>query len=297
MSCDRELFFVKQYRNASEEIINNIHSCMNVMKENSIPVATPIAPSNKLINLENIRVYNFVEGSSYISTNEQLIEVAQIYKKLIYLGLKNKKILDIENYVEGFRKIPNILDAWQTQFVKNNEFQAERAAKTMKVLSNYFCESMLNFPQNLMLFCPIHSDFTERNLLFQGDKIILVCDWQAHNYRLLLEQIYSTIARFCTVQPLEGVLDKNRLVLFLSIIIDENDELKDWFWKTRHWFSVLAASTHLRLMNFRLNMFFVEKRRLDLVDKLLYWAVDYCEWLILNQKPLSQWIEEALISK
>jgi thiamine kinase-like enzyme len=292
--CDQGVFFGKKYKKANEALINEIHYSMSVMKDNLIPVARPIPPKNNLIELENIRVYSFIEGSSYISNTEQLSDVASIYQKILLIGLKKQKLISKPDYIASYYQIPSILNNWQDFLQKQNESQAVFAVQKMKQLAEYFHEKIANFPQELMISCQLHCDFTERNLLFNNNKIVLVCDWQAYKYRMVLEQVYSTIARFCTSQPLEGILLQERLQVFLSILIKNNPEVRDLIWQGRHWFSVLGASTHLRLMNFRLNMFFREKIRLDLMDKFFYWAVDYCEWLISNQKQLSELIEIIL---
>ncbi len=63
----------------------------------------------------------------------------------------------------------------------------------------------------------VHDDFTEKNILLDGDVVKLLCDWDSCRLRMCSEHIASTATRFSTERPLDGILQQHKLDIFYAL--------------------------------------------------------------------------------
>ncbi|MDA1075729.1 MAG: hypothetical protein O3A63_13350 [Proteobacteria bacterium] len=149
-------------------------------------------------------------------------------------------------------------------------------------------------PEN-MLYLPIHDDLSEKNILIDGGRIRLLCDWDSYRAKLFWEHVACTSVRFCTDRPLQGVLKQDKLTRFITRLDPEVLASVPDTQLFAGLFPILATLKHLRTYRFRVTR--VSDQRSELNQSLLEWPLEHCTWLLTNCDRVSSWIEEIFANK
>ena len=149
-----------------------------------------------------------------------------------------------------------------------------------------------SLPDEGLLHIPVHDDFTEKNILMQGEEVKLLCDWDSYRLKMFSEHLACTATRFSTTRPLEGEVDKDKLQVFLSSLSPGLVDLVAGIESFAEKFPYLACLKHLRTYVFRNSV--VSQNRSELKASLLDWPLHHCKQLINNKLQLTDWVHGAL---
>jgi hypothetical protein len=216
--------------------------------------------------------------------------VAKIFCKVIQFAFKNQVqlctkplLIELEDSIHklflltGNKKLPK-----EIQEICLDYYYLSKKVK--KKLSLYLPKKLDSIP--------LHPDFTERNLLFVDNSVVLLCDWQGYSHRILIDEIFCTFARFCTYNPFEGFLLEERMLEFKYELTKNNKVIYNSIKQYSHLFIWLLIRRQICNTPFRVNGVFETNERKDLMIKIILWSRDFIKWLIHNENMLIEFFRE-----
>ena len=281
-------YYIKEYSNINNisKVINYINNLTSYMCKRGIPASRVILYDPKF---PNIVVHEFVEGEIHAGEFSQVAAIAELYSKVAMVGKDHGRHLSKAEYLST---IQTVQDGLQVPAISVVEVD-ETIHNGMLVLTDtVFSALQTGIPDVALFHFFVHDDFTEKNILLDGDLVKLLCDWDSCRLRMCSEHIASTSTRFSTERPLGGVLQQKKLDLFLRALnpgLVENIANIEEFAVL---FPYLATLNHLRTYLFRNSV--VHQNRLDLKASLLEWPLQHCQWLMENRQRVSGWVSQAL---
>jgi hypothetical protein len=132
---------------------------------------------------------------------------------------------------------------------------------------------------------PLHPDFTERNLLFTEDAVVLLCDWQGYGLRILLDEVSGAFTRFCIQAPFEGLLLKDRILAFKQVLTQDTELIGFVLDKGARAFPWLLIRRQICNTSFRVDGLSGTAETKTLLMKALLWSRDFVAW-VLNHEAL-----------
>lgn len=281
-------YYIKEYSNINNisKVINYINNLTSYMCKRGIPASRVILYDPKF---PNIVVHEFVEGEIHAGEFSQVPAIAELYSKVAMVGKDHGRHLSKAEYLST---IQTVQDGLQAPAISGVEVD-ETIHSGMLVLTDTVLSALqTGIPDVALFHFFVHDDFTEKNILLDGDLVKLLCDWDSCRLRMCSEHIASTSTRFGTERPLDGVLQQKKLDLFLQAL---NPGLLEHIANIEEFamlFPYLATLNHLRTYLFRNSV--VHQNRLDLKASLLEWPLQHCQWLMENRQRVSGWVSQAL---
>ena len=283
-------YYIKEYNNINNisNVVNYINELTSYMCERGVPASRVILYSPKF---PNIVVHEFVEGEIHDGEFSQVAAIAELYSKVAMVGKDHGRHLSKADYLSTIQAIRDGLQAPANADVKVDE----NIHNGMLVLTDTVLSALkTGMPDDALFHFFVHDDFTEKNILLDGDLVKLLCDWDSCRLRMCNEHIASTATRFSTERPLGGVLQQHKLGLFLRTLnpglLEHIVNIEDFAVLFPYW----ATLNHLRTYLFRNSV--VHQSRWDLKASLLEWPLQHCRWLIENRQRVSDWVSLALLA-
>lgn len=281
-------YYVKEYNyiNNISKVINYINELTSYMCKRGIPASRVVLYSPKFPNMV---VHEFVDGQIHRGEFSQVTAIAELYSKVALVGKDHGRQLSKPDYLSTIKSVRDGLQAHACADVEVDK----TIHGGMLVLSETVLSALqAGIPDGDLFHTFVHDDFTEKNILMDGDQVRLLCDWDSCRLRMSSEHIASTATRFSTERPLEGVLQQRKLDLFLRSLdpglLEHIVNVKEYGMLFPYW----ATLNHLRAYKFRNSV--VHKDRPDLKTSLLEWPLQHCRWLIENRQQVSDWVSQAL---
>lgn len=283
--------YVKIYNdiNNISNVISYINQLTEYMRERGIPASRLYAWSPAI---PNIVVHEYVEGEMYSGDFSQLASVAKLFSNIVLIGADHSQTLPRSKYLADLQNV--------FERLKTAESRGEKVAVHIHSGMLDVAETVLNtladdMPEEDLFHIHVHDDFTEKNILMQGDQVKLLCDWDSCRLKLFNEYLACTVTRFSTDRPLAGVVQEDKLTYFLCSL---DPELHRYFSSPEQLaalFPYWATLKHLRTYMFRNSR--VNRDRPDLYRPLLEWPLEHCQWLLDNRQQLGDWVYKALTLK
>ena len=195
LSTDKGNFIVQILGNKLDEQkknqMNLQFKVLNLLHKNNFSYKTPIPLKNKknkyllTINDKNLWVYEKISGKFFKKYNEKQIFESGKVLALYHEKVKNLKINGKQSYNHLFGKLQKIFD--ENKKNKNLEF-------ICNVYSNL---KKSNYEGDLI---PIHADFNKTNLLYSGNNLIGIIDFDNLSYDYYIKDIALSLMRLCIVE-------------------------------------------------------------------------------------------------
>ncbi len=278
-----KLYFVKYYNFTNNALaqVSHINQLTQFMRSRDIPAPHIVVYSSQSPQLV---VHEYIDGSSATGSGNELAAIAQLYSRLVSLGLENLKQIPRSNYFQQLQIIEKRFLSISKDSLICQDLHQQYLSLFGRVIDILDKELL----SDSLLHINIHDDFTEKNLLMKNDDVALLCDWDSYRLKYLPEHLSCTIMRFSTEAPLQGNIHKNKLEqLYRNLAPDVLQPLKAMK-SYPSLFPVLATMKHLKTYGFRHST--VKHRRPDLEQSLLRWPLQHCQSLIENRHTITQWI-------
>jgi Ser/Thr protein kinase RdoA (MazF antagonist) len=278
---DGQRFFVKVYRavNNAAAPVQRINQLTAYMCERGVPASRVFIYSPAFAH---IVVHEFVEGEMHRGQYSQIAAIAQLYSQLALLGAEQKQLLAKTEYLSGIRAVVDQIGRLESAGIKvDASIHAGMLALGESVLETL----QAGLSNEGLLHIPIHDDFSEKNILLQGDQVKLLCDWDSYRLKQFNEHLASTVTRFSTERPLMGELRQDKLEFFLRSLKPEVIGLISDSGVFAELFPYWATLKHLRTYVFRNSL--LQENRMDLKTSLLQWPLHHCTQLLTNKQQIS----------
>ena len=281
-------YFVKVYRPVHHMAVpvQRINQLTEYMCGQGIPASRVILYSPEFAN---IVVHEFVEGEMHSGAYSQIAAIAGLYSRLALLGMECSQILSKPIYLSGINDVLTQIRSFENSAVT---VEASIHAGMLALAETVLAALQAGIPDTGLLHIFVHDDFSEKNILLQGDQVKLLCDWDSYRLKLLNEHLASTAARFSTERPLMGELRQDKLSCFLQSLQPELLKHIPDPGGYATLFPYWATLKHLRTYIFRNSL--VQLNRMDLKPSLLEWPLQHCNWLIDNKHIVSDWVYRSL---
>lgn len=284
-------YFFKVYRSISAESFAQLHHDLKDLNRASIPVPVEIPRKKQVIDSERFHaLYEFVAGESYSASVPQIKSAAVILGKLIQLGREQQSQTTTKPLLDQLAITNHQLKIFSQDTGVSEEVRT--ICRKFQVLSGGVQKKLFRHLPNKLDYLPLHPDFTERNLLFMGDAVVLLCDWQGYGSRILLDELASAFTRFCTIRPFEGYLLEERLIAFRKALSPCSDLISSTLHKSARLFPWLLIHRQIRNMPFRVQGLSGPEETEKLLLKALLWSNDFVEWIISNEMMLVDFLLE-----
>ena len=281
-------YFVKVYRPVHNAVapVQRINQLTDYMCERGIPASRVHLYSPEFAN---IVVHEFVEGEMHSGASSQIGAIAGLYSRLALLGMEHSQILSKPVYLSGIHDVLT-----QIKNLENSAFIVDASihAGTLALAESVLTALQANIPDTGLLHIFIHDDFSEKNILLQGDQVKLLCDWDSYRLKLLNEHLACSATRFSTERPLMGELRPDKLNCFLQSLQPELLKNIPDPCGFATLFPYWATLKHLRTYTFRNSL--VRQNRMDLKPSLLEWPLQHCTQLLANRQQLSDSVYHSL---
>ena len=285
-----EKYYIKIYNEIENisQVIPYINQLTQYMCGRGIPASRLVQYSTEF---PNIVVHEYVEGETASGEFSQLSSIAELYSKVAVVGLDHSKYLSKAAYLSGIQTLHAQLDNTESLDPETDESIRNGMSKLVATVLSALHTGM---PDEELLHIHVHDDFTEKNILMDGDQVKLLCDWDSCRLRYCNEHFASTTMRFSTRRPLDGSVQQDKLVHFLRcmdlVIIERIPNIEVFAGLFPYW----ASLKHIRGFLFRNSV--VNQTRPDLKHQLLEWPLQHCLSLIKNRDEISDWVRRALRS-
>ena len=283
-------YFVKVYRPFANvaAVVQQINHLTAYMCDRGVPASRVSFYSPEFANMV---VHEFVEGEMHVGKSSQVGAIAQLYSSIALLGAEHSRKLSKQEYLDGIGVVLKQMNSLAGPEVLVDASVHEGMQTLAETVQKYLWDSL---PDEGLLHIPVHDDFTEKNILMQGEEVKLLCDWDSYRLKMFNEHLACTVTRFSTTRPLEGEVDKDKLEVFLKSLSPELIGYTAGIESFTENFPYLACMKHLRTYTFRNSA--VGRNRPELKASLLDWPLHHCRQLINNKLQLSDWVYGALIS-
>lgn len=275
-------FFFKVYNSITEASYFQLHNDLRILKNSGLPVPVEIIGNkNNVYTDVTYGLYEFVEGERYGFKVQQIESIADVISKLVRVGLPKCTKVKAKTLIENLPEIALNLNALaKTDYLPEEiqgicQFYYNLINKVQKKLSAYLPEKLDSLP--------LHPDFTERNLLFKGNSVVLICDWQGYGNRILLYEMVSAFTRFCTAKPFEGHLLENRFMSFKKILFQSIKLISSILIEYAPAFPWLLIHRQICNTPFRVHGLSGTNEAKHLLMKVLLWSKKYVEWVLTNE--------------
>jgi hypothetical protein len=270
-------------------VVSYINKLTEYMHERGIPASRLRAWSPAF---PNIVVHDFVEGEMYAGDVSQLASIAELFSRIVLIGTEHGQTLPKSKYLADLQSVYKRLNVVEK---RGEVVDAQIHAGMLGVAETVLKALEKDMPERDLFHIYVHDDFTEKNILLQGDQVKLLCDWDSCRLKLFSEYLACTATRFSTERPLAGIVQKDKLTYFLRSL---DPELHSYFSSAEQLavlFPYWATLKHLRTYMFRNSR--VNQERQDLYGPLLAWPLEHCHWLLANRQLLGDWVYKALALK
>ncbi len=283
-------YFVKVYSPFANvaAAVQQINYLTKYMCDRGVPASRVCFYSPEFANMV---VHEFVEGEMHDGKSSQIGAIAKLYSSVALLGVEHARKLSKQEYLDGIAVVLN-----QMKSLTGSDVIVDASVhEGMQALAETVQDSLLDsLPGEGLLHIPVHDDFTEKNILMQGEEVKLLCDWDSYRLKMFNEHLACTATRFSTSRPLQGEVDKGKLQVFLNSLSPRLIGLTEGIDLFAERFPYLACLKHLRTYTFRNSV--VSQNRPELKTYLLDWPLHHCRQLINNKLQLADWVHGALIS-
>jgi len=282
-------YFVKIYQQAGSFsfAVGKINQLTTLMRNRGVPAPRVVLYSPEYAN---VVVHEFVEGKFVNGDFSQIRAIARLYSQVALIGAEHSRSLSKPEYLAEISTYSRALDNIK---VTDAKVDILIHAGILGLAENVLAFLQDTLPDNGLFHIYMHDDFTEKNILMEGCRVKLLCDWDSYRLKLFAEHIACTACRFATDRPLAGVLQEEKLALFLQSLdprvmgfISSSEEFARLF-------PLLATLKHLRTYHFRNSV--VHQGRNDLRKPLLEWPLQHCLWLMDNRQRVSDWVRKAIV--
>ena len=281
-------YFVKIYRFGGDvsRRVGNINRLTSFMRSRGVPASRMVLYSPEFAN---IVVHEFVEGEMVSGDISQTKAIAELYSQVALIGAEQGKSLTKVEYLSGLN---SYLETLKNMEGSANNIDTSIHLSVLNLADKTLNSLQENLPDQGLFHIYMHDDFTEKNILMDGDQVKLLCDWDSFRLKLLTEHLACAACRFSTDRPLTGVLQEDKLSHFLQSL---NPKVLGYISSTEEFaqvFPLLATLKHLRTYFFRNSV--IHQGRADLKTRLLEWPLEHCLWLMDNQQQVSDWVRNGL---
>ena len=283
-------YYIKVY-NKIENILNvvtYINQLTEYMRGRGVPASRVVSYSPEF---PNIVVHEFIEGKPPSGELSQVAAIAGLYSKVAMIGRDHGKYLSKPDYLS---QIQIIRDQLETSQVSDAEIDPVIHTGMLSLADRVLSALEAGMRDEKLLHIHVHDDFTEKNILMDGDQVKLLCDWDSCRLRYCNEHIASTASRFSTTRPLGGLLQQDKLDRFLGtlhpVLFENMAGIEAFAVLFPYW----ATLKHIRTYLFRSAV--VHRDRPDLKQALLSWPLQHCLWMIDSRQQVSDWVCRALPS-
>tara|TARA_B100000446_G_C10545406_1_gene338328 strand:+ start:128 stop:1159 length:1032 start_codon:yes stop_codon:yes gene_type:complete len=278
-----KLCFVKVYNFAQDAIaqVDRINQLTQFMRRRDIPAPRIIAYSTRT---PRIVVHEYVDGSSATGDINELPSIAQLYSRLVSIGLENSTQVGRSDYLQPLHNTQLRLQGLNENALVCGDLHRQYLSLWRRVIDILDKE----LSSTTLLHLNIHDDFTEKNLLMKYQEVALLCDWDSYRLKYFVEHFSCSIVRFSTEAPLDGDIVKSKLELFYRNLTPDLLQTLSAAKSYPSLLPVLATLKHLRTYGFRNSI--VKHRSPDLEQPLLHWPLQHCQSLLENRATISQWL-------
>jgi len=283
-----QCYFVKIYLLGGDvsRSVANINRLTSFMRSRGVPASRIALYSPELAN---IVVHEFVEGEMANGDISQAQAIAKLYSQVALIGVERGKSLTKIEYLSELNSYLEILKNMEGSGIKTD---ASIHSSTLNLAGRTLNALQDSLPDQDLFHIYMHDDFTEKNILMDGDQVKLLCDWDSFRLKLLAEHLACAACRFSTDRPLAGVLQEDKLSHFLQSLNPKVPGYISSIEEFAQLFPLLATLKHLRTYYFRNSV--IHLGRADLRTPLLEWPLEHCLWLMDNQQQVSDWVLKAL---
>jgi Ser/Thr protein kinase RdoA (MazF antagonist) len=283
------VFFLKLYKSISEVALAQLHRDMRSLRDAGLPVPLEIP---KQVDFGNpnyqYALYEFVSGKKYTCSLPQMEAAAALFGDVVRVGIDKCSQTTAEillddlscarhNLANAKNKVPRQLDGIDEIFIQLSD-----------VVHGHIRSNLTKSLDSL----PLHPDFTERNLLFKGNEIALLCDWQGYGPRILVYELFCTFLRFCTRKPFEGHLLYERVARFRDVLSQSSDLLAYTIQEYARLFPWLLIHKQICNAPFRVTGMLGTAAKRGFFIKILLWSRHLVDWLTDNESQVIEWLTE-----
>jgi Ser/Thr protein kinase RdoA (MazF antagonist) len=284
------VFFLKLYKSISEVALTQLHKDLKSLKRTRLPVPVEIP---KQIDFghphHQYALYEFVRGEKYTCSLPQMEAAARLFGEVVCVGTDKCTQTTAEALLGDLfcarqnltitkkAPLPRELDGIDEIFVRLSDMVDRR----IRLSSTPNLDNL-----------PLHPDFTERNLLFKGNDIVLLCDWQGYGPRLLVYELFCAFLRFCTRKPFEGYLLDDRVARFQDVLSQSSELLRQTIQEYAHLFPWLLIHRQICNAPFRIAGMLGPADRGDFFVTILLWSKNLVDWLLNNESKVIGWLTE-----
>ena len=275
-------FFFKIFSSISALAFDQLRHDLKALNKAGIPVPVEVFPRKaSRYSGSFYALYEWVDGRKYNSSIDQMKAVAQVFGKVVQVGLPQRSQLNTKHLIAELSNTGQKLTALARNEALRSEIQQVcreygQLAKDVKIkLVKYLPEKL----DGLQL----HPDFTERNILFTDDAVVLLCDWQGYGTRPLLDEVSGAITRFCTHSPFEGPLLEERMIPFKRILTQDTELIGSSLLKYARAFPWLLIHRQIRNTPFRVAGLSGTVETKMLLQKVITWSRDFVAWVLNNE--------------
>jgi hypothetical protein len=290
-TVEKNKYYIKIYNNIDNisNVIGYINQLTEYMRGRGLPASRLHAYSPAFAN---IVVHEFVEGEMHAGKLSQTPAIAELCSRIILVGADHGRQVSRQSYFAGIHEV-----AEQMRTMENRTPLVDPAVHTgMQAVTRSVLACLeAEITDAELLHVHVHDDFTEKNILLQGDQVKLLCDWDSCRLKFMAEYLACSAARFSTERPLHGLLQKDKLCHFLNSVDPRVVRLISSVSEFASLFACAATLKHLRTYAFRHSR--VSLERPDLRIPLLQWPLQHCEWLLENRHRVGEWVYEALAER
>jgi hypothetical protein len=275
-------FFFKIFSSISKVAFNQLRHDLQALHKAGIPVPVEVFPWKADRNSGSFyALYEWVDGKKCNSSIDQMKSVARLLGKVVQAGMPHRSQLSTKHLVSELSNAEQKL----TTITRNEDLQPEiqQICRDYGQLSRDVKNKLGKYLPEKLDCLPLHPDFTERNMLFTEDTVVLLCDWQGYGPRILLDEVSCAFTRFCTQSLFEGHLLKERMFLFKRILTQENELIGSLLEKYARAFLWLLIRRQICNTPFRVYGLSGTVETKMLLQKVLLWSRDFVEWMLNNK--------------
>jgi Ser/Thr protein kinase RdoA (MazF antagonist) len=251
VETDRGRFFVKRRhprRRQSDHLIRAQHELMQFLRRGGFPapVIVPTAGGERflLVDGEVYEIAECIEGAPYdpdrpqhlVAAGETLGQYHTLVKGLVLPVLRGRA--ELYRPANARTELERLREAWQIEHDPGLLEAAREIEAQIEALAARFAE------HTVLPRWTIHGDYHGGNLLFQGDRIVGVVDYDKINWQPRITEVVEALIYFSSPRPghlrylvYPGFLERRPFARFLQgyartagLDEDEIQALPDYVW-------------------------------------------------------------------